>query len=129
MARRKEQHQARIDALNALGKPLSRRARSKCELCGEGGPLKVSAVDGGPDEPDEDWALLLCERCRALPEQSPETLRFLETAVWSELVPAQVMAVRALRRVDAAWAREALDGLWLDDDVSARVDGTWGAAE
>lgn len=125
MARGKDAHDAAKAALAALGKPLSRRARSQCELCGDGGPLSVVAIDGNPDdEPSEDWALLLCSRCaelvdgRRLPADS---LRFLETAMWSELRPAQIAAVRALRRLDADWAREALDGLWLDDEVEALI--------
>lgn len=123
MARRKDQHDARKAAVAALGKGLSRRARSRCELCGEGGTLRVVEVSGGPDTPDEDWALLLCDRCReADPRDDPATLRFLETAMWSELAPVQVMAVRRLRGLDVGWAREALDGLWLEPEIAERVE-------
>jgi protein PhnA len=121
MANRREVHHARRAAVAALGKGLSRRARSRCELCGEGGPLAVVELDGAPEEPEEDWALLLCARCQALDEAPPETLRFLTTAMWSEVAPAQVQAVRALRGLAEDWAKEALDGLWLDEAISARL--------
>lgn len=125
MARGKDAHEARQAAVALLGKPLSRRARSCCELCGEGGPLAVLVVDGYPDEdPDEDWAILACERCRSLTSKrkpAPDTLRFLETAMWAEVQPVQVIAVRALRGMapDVPWAQEALDGLWLSEELEA----------
>jgi len=121
MANRRDRHQAHQAAVAALGKGLSRRARSLCELCGERASLAVTEVPGGPEEPDEEWALLLCERCRTLGDQPPQTLRFLETAMWSEVAPVQVTAVRALRALDVAWATEALDGLWLDEAMQERI--------
>ena len=121
MASRKDQHEAKKAALAALGKPLSRRARSACELCGaDGGRLDVVAVDGNPeDEPDADWALMLCLRCQDLARQDPASLRFLETTMWSELQPAQILAVRTLRSLKATWAAEALEGLYLDPEIEA----------
>ena len=128
MARGRDAHQARKAALAALGRGLARRARSKCELCGESGshtvPLDAAA------EPDLDGVLLLCARCRELFENGRhdglDSLRFLEGAVWSELAPAQVVAVKLLERLapdaEASWPRDTLDGLWLDEAVRARVD-------
>lgn len=125
MARGRDRHEAHKQAVAALGRPLSRRAKSTCELCTESGSLQVVEVAGGPDEPDPEWALMLCERCRDLDRQDPGSLRFLEGTMWSETVPAQVLAVRALRKLaadDVVWARDALDGLWLDESVQERVD-------
>ena len=121
MANRREQHQAHKQAVAALGKGLSRRARSKCELCGDTGRLDVVEVPGGDEEPSEEWALLLCTRCQDLAGQPPDTLRFLETAMWSELTPAQILAVRTLRGLDAPWAEAALEGLYLDDATEALI--------
>ncbi|MEZ4318262.1 MAG: hypothetical protein R3F61_12200 [Myxococcota bacterium] len=130
MARGRDAHQAKKAALAALGKDLSRRARSKCELCGESAPLSPTALY--PDEePEVDWALLLCDRCATLLEtgrhDGADGLRFLESAVWSELKPAQVAAihiVEQLAREDDApdWPRDTVDGLWVEDDVRALVD-------
>jgi hypothetical protein len=43
--------------------------------------------------------------------------------MWSEVQPVQVASVRLLRRIDAPWATEALDGLWLDEEQEARIGG------
>ena len=55
-----------------------------------------------------------------------ERLRCLETAIWSEVAPVQIAAVRLLRRVaaEADWAQRALDGHWLDDEMAARVEAS-----
>ena len=112
-----------------MGKQLSRRARSRCELCEVGGErLRVTEVHGCPDElPSEDWVLLLCDRCRTCmvdPSAQPnDTLRFLTTSMWSELQPVQVVAVRMLRALDIDWAREALESLWLDEAQEALIQG------
>ena len=121
MAKGRDKDQAHKAAVAALGKNLSRRARSRCELCEESGRLVVTEVAGSPlEEPDEAWAALLCERCISLvggKKVDTSALRFLETAMWSEIRPVQILAVRALRTVDEAWAREANDGLYLDPEV------------
>ncbi len=125
MARGRERHEAHQQAVAALGRSLSRRARSRCELCGDGGPLAVVEIPGGPEEPDEEWAVMLCARCRDLERADPGDCRFLEGSAWSETVPAQVLAVRHLRHLAAdgvGWAADALDGLWLDEAIQARVD-------
>lgn len=130
MARGFQQHKKRKAAVAGLGRTLSRRARSACELCGDGGELTVVEVAPAPEEPDADAAVMLCPRCirateggRGAPPASE--LRFLEGAVWSEVVPAQVLAVRLTRRLaagGAVWAADLLGGLYLDPAVEARVD-------
>jgi hypothetical protein len=45
--------------------------------------------------------------------------------VWSETLPVQLLAVRITRRLaakDVPWARETIEGLWLDDEIQALVD-------
>jgi len=128
MASRRDKHHARRSSLAALGKNLSRRARSRCELCEATGRLTVVEIPGAPEEPEEAWALLACDRCRPIIEgetrfrpEEVETLRFLTTSMWSELQGAQIVAVRALRGLDTSWSREALDGLWLDEAVEALI--------
>ncbi|MCB9741182.1 MAG: phnA protein [Alphaproteobacteria bacterium] len=127
MARGRDQYDAHQAALNALGRPLSRRARSACELCGASGSLSVVELEGGPEEPDEDWALLLCERCRELPgakRLDAADLRFLETTVWSEIRPTQILAVRLVRRMaedEVMWARECVESLYLDPEIEGLI--------
>ena len=95
------------------GKDLARRAGRVCELCGAGDGLRP--YDTAPEsEPSLDTLFLCCQRCRALAQGDtgdPRTLRFLETAVWSELEQVQRVARQILRSVDADWARDTLSML------------------
>lgn len=129
MARGRQQRDAKAAALAALGKDLSRRAGSACELCGgkdEPRPHRVPP----PQEASLDTAILACASCREQLDGGrlldPEDLRFLATVIWSEVPPVQVAAVRLLRRVmalDVDWAVEANDGLWLDEEMEERIGG------
>ncbi len=121
---------ARKEAVQALGRELARRARSRCEFCGVGGQrLEVVEVLPLPDRPEPTRAVLLCEPCmagvvegRTEPE---ERWRFLEEVVWSEVPPVQVMAVRMARRLQArkvGWAQDLLAGIYLDPEIEAWVD-------
>jgi len=111
MAKGKAKHQARLDEISLLGKDLARRANRKCELCEGKGDLRP--YDSAPDDaPSMDTLALLCERCRAIAEgrdDPQETLRFLENAIWSPIPAVGGTARAVLRRVDAPWARAALD--------------------
>ncbi len=122
-------HETRVALLNTFGKELARRAKSKCELCEKGGEkLSIFEVPPEPRDPDLDRCLLLCETCR---EQSADVKRFksgehwrvLVEMAWSGIPMVQVMAVRLLRRQAASqdWAREALDGLYLDEEIEVLV--------
>lgn len=127
MARGHDLHQARKAAVAALGRHLTRRSGSVCELCGGGADLRPVEVEPVGDEPGLDRAMLACGRCRELAglkklERDATELRFLETAVWAEVLPVQLSAIRLVRRLAAAevgWARECLDGLWLDEETEA----------
>ena len=130
MARGRHQHRARQAAVAGLGRALSRRSRSNCELCDEGGRLAVVEVAPAPEAPSADAAVMLCGRCaaavaggRGAPPASE--LRFLEGSVWSQIAPAQILAVRLVRTLAAAgaqWAAELLEGLYLAPGIEARVD-------
>ncbi len=125
MAKGRDKHKAKKDAVNALGRGLNRRAKSHCELCAESTSLKVVEVEGSPfEEPDEQWALMICDRCEGLmngKDEPANTLRFLETAVWSEVQPVQVQAVRLIKLVDASWAQDCAESLYLDPEIEALV--------
>lgn len=129
MATGREEHDARNAVLQRFGKDLARRAKSKCELCEVPGKrLSIFEVPPVPRDPDSGRCLLLCEDCRVPVEDSRrfrpgESWRFLCAQAWSELPMVQVVAVRLLRRMAGreAWAREALDELYLDDEVEALV--------
>jgi protein PhnA len=125
MSKGHEIHQQRMMALQAIGKDLARRAKSKCEITGKSGvPLFPYEVPPVPGETDLDRTLLICEECqRAL--DRPSTMeggyhwQCLAEVVWSDFPTLQVVAWRLLgelaKRED--WARIALEGVDLDPEV------------
>lgn len=129
MAKGYDTHQARTQALQSLGKDLARRARSKCELTGVSGvPLRAYEIPPVPAEPEIDRILLVSDACMEALEH-PKNLagqewRCLAEAVWAELPAVQVVAWRMLgvlaRKED--WAREVLDGVFLDPEVQGWAD-------
>jgi protein PhnA len=129
MAKGYDTHQARNLALQALGKDLTRRAKSKCELTGASGTaLRAYEVPPIADEPELDRTLLLSEACHAVLER-PKTLagqewRSLAESVWAEMPAVQVVSWRllAVLATKEDWAREALDGVFLDDEIQAWAD-------
>ncbi len=126
MGKAYEAHQARVVALQGLGKDLARRAKSKCELTGASGvPLRAYEVPPVAVEPNLVRTLLLSETCHEVLEQ-PRRLQgrewqFLAELVWSEMPAVQVVAWRMLqvlaRRED--WAREVIAEVFLDEEVEA----------
>ena len=129
MARGREEHHARRAAVSALGRELARRARSCCELCRDNGKLLVVEVAPTFDEPSVERAMLACARCRELLDgglrrADPQTLRFLGETVWSDVLPAQLAAVRLVRSLAGAgipWALEANEHIWLDEGIEALI--------
>ncbi len=124
MTKKLSAKKARLDDLALLGKDLTRRSHAHCELCGHGGTrLAALEVDPLPPEPELAHTLFLCGQCRLAmtpKELNGQYWRFLETAIWSDLPPAQVTAVRLTRRLSSQgedWARSLLDGLYLEPAI------------
>lgn len=119
-----ETHQARVQALQGLGKDLARRAKSKCELTGVSGvPLKAYEVSPVAAEPDIMRTLLVCEACIDVLEH-PKRLKgrkwqVLAEMVWSDFPAVQVVAWRMLNHIAKTedWAREALEEVFLDESI------------
>lgn len=131
MAKGYELHQARMMALQGMGKDLARRAKSKCEISGAAGvSLKPYEVPPVRAEPEMDRTLLLCDQCCDMLEH-PDQLggrgwQCLAEAIWSEMPAVQVVAWRLLQVLATRedWAREVLDEVFLDPEVEA-----WARAE
>jgi protein PhnA len=131
MAKGYELHQARMMALQGIGKDLARRAKSKCEITGAAGvPLVAYEVPPVAAEPELDRTLLVSHDCLEM-LQHPKRLagrgwQHLAEAVWSEMPAVQVVAWRMLselaKRED--WAREVLEEVFLDPEVEE-----WARAE
>ena len=119
-----EMHQQRVMALQAIGKDLARRAKSKCELTGAAGvPLRAYEVPPVTAEPDCDRTLLVSEACLEMLE-NPRRLagrgwQCLAEVVWSESPAVQVVAWRMLNELAKRedWAREVVDEVFLDEEV------------
>ena len=90
--------------------------------------MSIVEVPPAPKDPEFKKCVMLCESCRKAveaPKQfaTGEQWRFLAQSVWSELPAVQVLAVRLLRQMEGsqAWAREALETVFLDEDVKRWV--------
>ena len=130
MAKGFEQNQNRVAELTSFGKDLARRSRSKCELCENGGvALEVFEVPPAEKFPRIERCAFLCECCvRQMADprrfELGEQWRCLAQTVWSEIPAVQVLAVRGLRRLaeSEAWARSALEEVFVDPEVEAWID-------
>ena len=124
MAKGYEIHQARMMALQGLGKDLARRAKSKCELTGASGvPLRPYEVPPVGTEPELDRTLLLTTECIEMLEH-PSRLagrgwQCLAEAIWSEMPAVQVVAWRMLHELAKRedWAREVIEEVFLDPEI------------
>ena len=128
MAKGRDKHQERQQALSLFGKDLTRRAGSQCELCEASGvKLVITEVPPVPKAPNFDHCLFTCENCREQID-NPRRIdsnhwRCLNKAIWSHLVPVQVTAVLMLRRLAKEdWAAELLDQAYLTDEVQTWLD-------
>lgn len=124
MAKGYELHQVRMMALQAMGKDLARRAKSRCEITGAAGvPLRPYEVPPVGETPDFDHTLLVSDAVMDVLEH-PKRLtgrqwQCLTEAVWSDMPAVQVVAWRMLRELATRedWAREALDEVFLDPEI------------
>jgi len=99
------------------------RSPDLCELCGVRTETEVYEIPSASDG-KEGEGVLLCGPCKGQVERTQpmeaEHWRGLTDAMWSQVPAVQVMAWRMLRRLRAeGWAAEALDMLYLDDEVRA----------
>lgn len=124
MATRLEKHHGRQNAVSLLGKELTRRAGSKCELCQASGvKLQPYEVEPIPEVPTADHCVFLCQECILQLNQPkavvPNHWRCLSTAMWSEIPAVQLTSVLMLRRLQPLdWANELLEQLHVSDEVT-----------
>ena len=129
MAKGLEKFRERRLTLSHYGKDLTRRARSRCELCQVAGvSLEVVELPPVPVEPDYERCLFLCEQCASelLREDytaNPQRWHCLNNAVWSEVPVVQATSVRILRVLAKSepWASELLEQVYLEPEVEALV--------
>jgi hypothetical protein len=111
------------EAINLLGKTLSKRAGFSCEWCDSKDNLRP--WDYCPDsEPELDNLALLCECCRALAGGSkadPNELHSIRNALWSDIPAVSEGAARVLSRCRETWARDAIDESCINELLKAEL--------
>ena len=104
-------------------KALQTRSESKCELCAATEALTIYQVPPTSND-SADECIYICETCREQID-NPDQIdihhwRCLTESMWNQTPAVQVMAWRMLNRLSAeGWAQDALDMLYLEDDVLA----------
>lgn len=102
---------------------LQTRSAGCCELCKSTDSLSVFEVAGGPEQ-GADASVYLCSVCGSQisgdAELNPHHFVCLNDAMWTPVPAVQVQSWRLLNRLSSeAWAQNALDMLYLEEDVLA----------
>lgn len=67
---------------------------------------------------------LLCRQCRSWADDrkaTPNELRSIRNALWSNVSSVAEGAARVLARCKESWAREAIEESFIDDDIKAEI--------
>jgi len=107
---------------------LIERSGNKCELTGATENLSVYTLPPN-GENDSTKAIYVCEKAiKQLEKQEELDAEFwkcLNECMWSEVPAVQVVAWRMLNRLrNETWAMDALDMLFLEDDLLAWAKAT-----
>lgn len=104
-----------------LEEQLTERSGGACELCGSTSTVSVYSL---PPERKQtpDSSVLICEKCQQQiskkEELDPAHWACLRESMWNEAPAVQVMSWRLLNRLkNETWASDALEILYLDDDL------------
>lgn len=125
MAKGRDAHRARAEALQGLGKDLARRSGRACELCEQSGvALRAYEVPPEPEAPSLEQCVFICDDCQTQiqsPKRTQATYwRFLSKSMWHELPAVQVVALLMLQRLSGEdWAQELLDQAYFSEEVQA----------
>ena len=100
---------------------LKTRGNNQCELCKSEKNLMVYDVPPHPEQREED-SLLVCEKCNLQLTKKEELdskhWACLNESMWSEVPAVQVVSWRMLNRLrNESWAAEAIDMMFLDDEM------------
>ena len=123
MAKGYHANKEHMEAINALGKTVGKRAGFRCEWCEGKDDLRLWDYKPGL-EPNVDTLALLCGGCRGLSEGKQagvNEMRPIRNALWSTVPAVAEGAARVLARCKEAWAREAIEESFIDDAVKAEL--------
>jgi hypothetical protein len=123
MAKGSQLNKEHLEAVNLLGKSISKRAGFKCEWCAGNHDLRLWEYQPDQDPTAENVALL-CEECRNLYEaKSPDMhkLRAIRNALWSDIPAVSEGAAIVLSRCKEPWAREAIEESFIDENLKEKL--------
>ncbi|GFO54617.1 hypothetical protein GMSM_16240 [Geomonas sp. Red276] len=123
MAKGSQLNKEHLEAVNALGKSISKRAGFRCEWCGGDEGLRLWEYH--PDqEPAPEILALLCSGCRDLVDKrspDPRELRPLRNALWSDIPAVAEGAAQVLVRCKEPWVREAIEESLIDEAIKEKL--------
>ncbi|MHA4990421.1 PhnA protein [Cetobacterium somerae] len=122
MAKGYDQHMERKNKVNSFGRELTRRAKSKCELC-EATSVSLSVFEVPPvkEEPEVERCIFICDECRDKLERVKKAkendFRFLSNSMWSEVDMVRALSIVLLKEMSKkySWAEVILDDLYIDE--------------
>lgn len=123
MAKGDRLHKEHLDAVNLLGKTVSKRAGFRCEWCEGSEGLRLWEYQPEQEPAPENLALL-CDACRALyasKSADAHQLRSVRNALWSDVPAVAEGAAIVLSRCKEPWAREAIEESLIDEALKARL--------
>jgi len=123
MAKGYQGNRERLEEISSFGKAVGKRAGFKCEWCDGKDDLRV--WDYKPDAPpDMETLALLCRQCRSWADgikASPNELRSIRNALWSDVAAVAEGAARVLVQCKEPWAREAIEESFIDDGIKTEI--------
>ena len=123
MSKGHQGNKKRLEAISSFARSISKRARITCELCE--GTKDLQVWDYRPDlPPNMDTLALLCRNCRELAGgkmASPQELRSIRKALWSNIPAVAVGAGEILIRCNEPWVQGAISQSFMDDNIKSQL--------
>ncbi|MEG0235519.1 PhnA protein [Cetobacterium sp.] len=128
MAKGYDQHIERKNKVNSFGRELTRRAKSKCELC-EATSVSLSVFEVPPvkEEPEVERCIFICDECKnkleRLKKAKENDFRFLTNSIWSEVDMVRALSIKLLTEMATkySWAELVLDDLYIDEETEELI--------
>lgn len=114
-------------------KALAQRSNNTCELCTSNNNLSVYPVPPTSDLSAQQ-SILVCQTCLDQIEGKVDLdmnhWRCLTDSMWNQEPAVQVMSYRMLHKLSTeSWAQDALDMIYMEDDVKTWAEQGIAAAE
>jgi hypothetical protein len=123
MSKGHQGNKKRLLAISSFARSIGRRARITCEWCESKEDLQL--WDYRPDmQPNMDTLAMLCRNCRELAggkKASPDELRSISKALWSNIPAVAAGAGKILVQSDEPWVRDAINQSFLDDSTKIQL--------